>query len=79
MLDQDIINLIFGSVCTIGGWFARELWSAVKSMKEDLSNLREEIAKDYIRKDDFKESIKEVKDMLNRIFDKLESKQDKEH
>jgi cell fate (sporulation/competence/biofilm development) regulator YmcA (YheA/YmcA/DUF963 family) len=31
----------------------------------------------YVTRDDYKEDMREVKDMLSKIFDRLESKQDK--
>ena len=77
MNEQAIINALFGIASAGFGWFAREMWSATKSLKEDLSKLREDLPKTYVPKDDFKESMKEVKDMLGRIFDKLDNKQDK--
>lgn len=77
MESQTVINLVLGIVSSIIGWFARELWSAVKELKADLSKLREELPKTYVTRDDFREDMKEVKDMLGKIFDKLDSKQDK--
>lgn len=59
------------------GWFARELWAAVKELKVDLAKLRENLPKDYISKDDYKEDIREIKSMLAKIFEKLENKADK--
>jgi cell fate (sporulation/competence/biofilm development) regulator YmcA (YheA/YmcA/DUF963 family) len=59
------------------GWFARELWAAVKDLKTDLSKLREELPKHYIAKDDYRDDMKDIKDMLSKIFDKLENKADK--
>ena len=59
------------------GWFARELYGAVKELRVDLSRLREEIAKDYVSKDDFRDAIREVKELLVAIDHKLDRKQDK--
>jgi cell division protein FtsB len=59
------------------GWFARELWTAVKDLKTDLAKLREELPKTYVTRDDFREDMRELKDMLGKIFDKLDAKQDK--
>lgn len=42
-----------------------------------MASVRETILKDYVQKDDYKADIKEVKDILRQIFDKLDSKQDK--
>lgn len=60
------------------GWFAREMWSAVKELKNDLSKLREDIPKTYVARDDYKDDMLEIKMMLNKIFDKLDTKKDKE-
>lgn len=74
---QFLINMALGSALTVIGWFARELWSAVQNLKEDLYKLREEIAKDYMPKDDFNAFKSELFSMLRRIEDKLEKKEDK--
>lgn len=74
---QFLINAALGSALTAIGWFARELWSAVQNLKEDLYKLREEIAKDYMPKDDFNAFKSELFSMLRRIEDKLEKKEDK--
>ena len=77
MDTQHLLNFSFAAASACLGWFARELWAAVKSLKEDMHRLREEIATDRVHKDDFREALKEVKEMLSKIFDKLDGKQDK--
>jgi hypothetical protein len=74
---QQIINLGGGAVMAVIGWFAREMWSAVKELKLDLSKLREDLPSTYILKDDYRSDMRDIKDMLNKIFDKLDGKQDK--
>jgi len=74
---QTFINWAAGIGMTGVGWFARQLWDAVSSLKADLSALREEIAKDYVPKNDFKEFATELRAMLQRISDKLDHKMDK--
>ena len=59
------------------GWFARELWAAVKDLKSDLAKLREEIPKAYVQRDDYREDMRDIKEMFSKIMDKLELKQDK--
>jgi cell division protein FtsB len=77
MEPQTIINFVLGIASTAIGWFARELWTAVKDLKSDLAKLREELPKTYVTRDDFREDMRELKDMLGKIFDKLDAKQDK--
>ena len=76
-MDQQTLNLVMGTALTVLGWFARELWSAVKELKNDLSHLREQLPKTYVSRDDYKSDIRDMKDMVQRIFDKLEEKADK--
>ena len=74
---QNIIDLALGVAMAITGWFAREMWAAVKELKLDLSKLREDLPSTYILKDDYRSDMRDIKDMLNKIFDKLDGKQDK--
>jgi hypothetical protein len=77
METQQLLNVGLSVSMAVTGWFARELWSAVKELKSDLSKLREDLPKSYVSRDDHKEDMRDIKEMLNKIFDKLEAKQDK--
>jgi len=74
---SDILNTALGTGLLVLGWFARELWSAVKSLKEDLIALRSDMSSNYVRKDDFRDFKTDLFTVLNRIETKLDSKQDK--
>jgi len=77
MENQQVINVFLGLGMTVVGWFARELWAAVKELKADLAKLREDLPKEYVARDDYREDIREIKAMLAKIFEKLEGKADK--
>jgi hypothetical protein len=77
MEPQTIINLIAGSILMVVGWLARELWVAVKELRADLHRIEIEMPTNYIRRDEFSEGMKEIKEMLRQIFDRLDSKVDK--
>jgi len=74
---QTLLNIGLTLVSSVTGWFARELWAAVKELKSDLAKLREDLPKTYVAKDDYKDDIRELKDMIGKIFDKLDNKSDK--
>jgi hypothetical protein len=74
---QTLFNAGLAVASSVTGWFARELWSAVKDLKSDLAKLREDLPKEYVSKDDYREDIRELKKMIEKIFDKLDSKSDK--
>ena len=77
MENQHLINALLAGGFTVLGWFARELWAAVKELKVDLASLREDLPKEYVAKDDYREDIRDIKAMLAKIFEKLEAKADK--
>ena len=77
MSTQDLINLGLIAAASVLGWFARELWAAVKDLKADLARLREELPRNYVIRDDYKDDIREIKEMLTKLFDRLDHKADK--
>ena len=77
MDTQHFINTVLVLISSVTGWFARELWTAVKELKEDLANIREEMPKTYVMKTDYHRDIYEIKEYLSKIFDRLENKADK--
>jgi hypothetical protein len=74
---QNIIDISLGVAMAVIGWFAREMWGAVKELKSDLSKLREDLPKSYVVKDDYREDIRELKEIMNKVFDRLDNKADK--
>jgi cell division protein FtsB len=77
MNSQDLLNIAFGACSGVLGWFARELWAAVKELKSDLAKLREELPRNYVIRDDYKDDIREIKEMLTKLFDRIDNKADK--
>jgi len=74
---QDIVNVIIGSVLSVLGWFARQLWDAVQTLKKDMKDLEVDLPTNYVRKVDLDARFDKFETMLNRIYDKLENKVDK--
>jgi hypothetical protein len=74
---QTIINGLLAIVLTGVGWAARELWSAVKILRDDLQKIEVALPTNYVRKDEFAEGVREIKEMLGKIFDRLDNKADK--
>ena len=74
---QHFINLGAGAALGVMGWFARQLWDAVKTLQNDLNRLELSISDNYVKKDDFKEGIRELKEMLAKICDRLDHKADR--
>jgi len=81
MTIEQIIMAILSLVCTVLGWFARELYGATQSLRKDLSTLEVQINRDYVRYDRLRENLKDamqpVLDSLSEIKHALNNKIDK--
>jgi len=77
MEAQSLINIIVGTVLSVLGWFARQLWDAVQELKNDMKEIEIDLPTHYVRKDELEQRFNKIEDMLNRIFQKLDNKADK--
>lgn len=77
MDTQTLINVLVGLVLSVGGWLARELWGAVKELREDLHRLEIDLPKNYVVKEEMDKRMDHIEDMFQRIYDKLDGKVDK--
>ena len=77
METQHLINYGLMTAMAVIGWFAREMWSAVKELRIDLAVLRSELLRDYVCKNDYREDVRELKEIMNKVFDKLDGKADR--
>jgi hypothetical protein len=74
---QSILNIVSGCAIASGGWFAREIWGAVKELRKDLHELEVDLPKSYVSKLDMDKRMDHIEDMFKRIYDKLDGKADK--
>ena len=74
---QSIIDVITGIVGAVIGWFVKIMWDSVKELQKDMKETNQALHENYVRKDDYRIDMAEIKGMFNRIMDKLDSKQDK--
>lgn len=77
MEDQQLFNMIITASGALGGWMLKVIWDAISDLKKDVKDLNQEIHADFLRKDDYRSDINDIKKMLAKIFDKLEQKADK--
>ena len=70
---QTVINIGGGSLLAALGWFAREIWDALKELRRDMHRIERDLPEVYARKDEMRESFKEVKQDMNHGFNKLEN------
>ena len=77
MEPQTIINIAGGLVLSVVGWLARELWGAVKDLREDIHRIEVDLPKTYVPRVDLDARMKRIEDTLQLIDDKLDAKADR--
>jgi len=73
MDTQTLINFALGSLLALIGWLARQLWEAVERLKADIHQLEVELPSHYVRREEFFDALKEIKDLCRQIFEKVDS------
>lgn len=74
MDNQQLFNL----VVSIAAFLAVFVFNWITRKIQRLEDEMKQLPHDYVQKDDYRSDIKEVKDILRQIFDKLDNKQDKQ-
>ena len=74
---QTLLNLVFTGAGAVCGWILRVVWQEIKLVQANQQDLERELTDSYVRKDDYRIDIAEIKGMFNRIMDKLDTKMDK--
>ena len=73
MDNQQLFNL----VVSVAGFLCIYVINTLTRQIQKLEDKYDNIPHDYVQKDDYRSDIKEVKAILNQIFDRLENKADK--
>jgi cell fate (sporulation/competence/biofilm development) regulator YmcA (YheA/YmcA/DUF963 family) len=72
---------LFNFVVSIAGFLAiftfYQVMQRLQRAEDKISELERMLPHDYIQKDDYRSDMRDIKDMLKQIFDKLDGKQDK--
>lgn len=58
-------------------WVLNSLTQRLQKAEDKIEALTNELPKEYVQKLDYKEDMREIKDLLRQIFDKLDGKADK--
>ena len=72
-----MINIIMGFVLVLVGWFMRVMWDSIKRLQSDMSELERHASETYVRRDDYRDDMAEVKTMLRQIFETINNKVDR--
>ena len=64
-------------VVAIAGFLAVYVWNGMTRKVQRLEDKIAEMPKEYVAKDDYRQDISDIKQILKQIFDKLDGKADK--
>ena len=76
-MSQDTINLMITVSGAVFGWMLRVVWESIRKLQDEMNEFQREVHTSYVSKDDYRQDILEVKEILKQIFDKLDRKADK--
>ena len=88
MESQAVFNIVVAVAGVFGGWILKVIWDSIKQVDKDVKYLSREVNQDFVRREDFKASVveikadmregfREVKEMIGQVFSRLENKADK--
>ena len=72
-----ILNIAFSFILILIGWFLRIMWDSIKRLQNDMSELERHAFETYVRRDDYRDDMAEVKTMLRQIFETINNKVDR--
>lgn len=70
---QTLFNLAITVAAFFGGWTLNRIYTAIDRLDKDVRDLPHV----YVAKDDYREDLREIKELLGAIFKRLEHKADK--
>ena len=74
---QFFLNFALSIIMVGIGWWCREIWDSVKTLKKDIQNIEVDLSKNYVSKNEINTRFDKIDSILERIFDKLDNKVDK--
>ena len=73
METQTIINIGFACAGIFGGWWMKIIWDSIQSLRADVKGLDAKMHEDFVRRDDFKDAVKDIKEDMKAGFNKIDS------
>lgn len=73
MESQFIFNIAVSLAGFFGGWILSHIYKAIERLDTDLRSMPTR----YVRREDYRDDMAEIKNLLGKISDKLDTKVDK--
>jgi len=73
MDSQVLFNIAVAIAGFFGGWILNNIHKSIDKLDTDVRAMPHV----YVTREDYRDDLRDIKDMLAKIFDRLEAKQDK--
>jgi hypothetical protein len=73
MDTQVLFNIAVSLAGFFGGWILSHIYKAIERLDSDLRSMPAR----YVRREDYRDDMAEIKNLLGKISDKLDNKVDK--
>lgn len=77
---QIIINLVGGTALTALGWFCRQIWDSIQTLKNEVHAIEVDLPRNYVRQDQIESKLDKIDARFDRLdqnisklFDRIES------
>ena len=77
MDTQIIFNIAIACAGGLALWVLNSMTRQIQKLEDQISAMKDNLPHDYVQKADYRDDVKELKDMLRQLFDKLDAKADK--
>ena len=74
MNSQDMFDWLIGIGGAVVGWMLKLIWEAIRDMRVEIKDLDKQMHDDFVRRDDFKEAIQDIKTDMRLGFDKVDTR-----
>ena len=87
-MNQLVFNWAVALAGFLGGWALKVIWDSISEVRKDLKQMDSKMHEDFVRRDDFKDAVREIKEdmragftnvdnTLRLIFKKLDDKENR--
>ena len=74
---QNLFNLAGMGILAVIGWWCRQIWDSVQTLKNDVKSIEINLPTNYVKKDEIKDRFDRIEVLLDKLYEKLETKADR--
>ena len=74
---QNLFNLAGMGILAVIGWWCRQIRDSVQTLKNDVKSIEINLPTNYVKKDEIKDRFDRIEVLLDKLYEKLETKADR--